>query len=253
LRHGQSEANVKGVIASNPDIAVKQYGLSPVGIEQAREAGRDLVQRYLRQYGEGEGGTPRPPVVVLLSSDLLRARQTAEIARDAILDHNNKRKQVEQGSVIDNVNIPLHAGNIVLETRLRERGFGDWDGTSDSNYQRVWEDDAVDSSHSRRGVESVDSVMSRATQAVIDWDQALSNLGKAEGEGDTPLVSSAPTPAPSVPPAVVVCIAHGDVLQILQAAFQKMDGTKHRTLPHLETATLRPLLLSEESGANSDS
>jgi probable phosphoglycerate mutase len=231
-------ANVEGVIASDPAIARTEFGLSPAGIDQAREAGRDFVQMYIREHGgggSGGGSAIARPVVALLASDLLRARETAEIVRDAILAHNIGRHASEAGGEQD-FDIPLHTGDVILETRLRERGFGEWDGTSDANYQRVWDDDAVDSSTARRGVEPVDSVMSRATQAVVDWDRALSSL--VDDEAGT----SGSAPAP---PACVIAVAHGDVLQILQTAFEKMDGTLHRTLPHLETATLRPLVLRD--------
>ena len=45
----------------------------------------------------------------------------------------------------------------------------------------------------------------------------------------------------------IVCVAHGDVLQILQTAFKKMDPSNHRSMENLEkkrkNATLRPLEL----------
>jgi probable phosphoglycerate mutase len=251
LRHGQSEANVRGIIASNPDVACASYGLSPAGIQQAQRAGEDFVRWYLGEFGssrcrDGDGdddsvddgdegrrtrGRRVVPAVAILTSDLLRARETSELVRDAIVAHNG-RVQREGGGSGDSSGatvIPVHTGDVIVETRLRERGFGEWDLTSDANYQRVWDDDAIDSSTSRRSVEPVDSVMRRATAAVAEWDQAL-----PEGSG-----------AADAPPAVVICVAHGDVLQILQTAFQKMDGTLHRTLPHLETATLRPLILKD--------
>ena len=71
-----------------------------------------------------------------------------------------------------------------------------------------------------RGVESVDSVMNRTTECILDWDTRLQNH-------------------------LIILVAHGDVLQITQTAFAKMDGSKHRNLDHLETATLRALELME--------
>ena len=46
---------------------------------------------------------------------------------------------------------------------------------------------------------------------------------------------------------MVICVAHGDVLQILQTAFAKIDGSLHRTLPHLETASLRQLIMESQT------
>ena len=194
LRHGQSEANVAGLIASNPEIACNQYGLSDMGQQQARKAGEDVVNSFLSR-GRYSG-------IAILSSDLLRAKETAALVKEAVLKKN----------------ISLWTDDIILEQRLRERGFGDWDGTSDSNYNEVWRDDAKDSSHTIKGVESVDDVMERATTCVLDWDSRLQNF-------------------------MVIGVAHGDVLQILQTAFQNMPGTNHRNLDHLETARLRPLML----------
>lgn len=205
LRHGQSQANVAKVIASSPAVACSQYGLSPMGVIQARQAGLDVVQCYLKLQ---EADVPLSGIC-LLSSDLLRARETADAVASAIKDHNERDAFLP---------IRLFNDNVILETRLRERDFGEWDLTSDANYENVWKDDAIDPSHTRRGVESVNSVMNRVSDCVLDWESRLENH-------------------------MVVCIAHGDVLQIMQTCFAKIDGSKHRTLEHLETASLRQLEL----------
>ena len=193
LRHGQSLANVAGLIAASPQIACENYGLSDLGWEQAKLAGTDVLEAY--RTGDYLG-------LVVLSSDLLRAFETATAVQQALVDEN----------------IPLYSGDVVLETRLRERGFGDWDGTSDANYAEVWKEDAIDPSHTIKGVESVVATMERTTGCILDWESRLENH-------------------------MIVCVAHGDVLQILQTAFEGKDGSLHRTLPHLETAKLRPLVL----------
>lgn len=190
LRHGQSLANVAHKICSNPDIACHAFGLSVIGQEQALAAAQDVVTQFQHRK------------LAIFSSDLLRAKQTAEI----VFQHAKAAK------------VPIHQDQVVLDTRLRERWFGDWDETSDINYEEVWKDDVRDSSHTFGGVESVDSVMERATQCIAEIDAQLENY-------------------------MVVVVAHGDVLQILQTAFCKLDGTHHRSLEHLETARLRPLIL----------
>ena len=86
LRHGQSQANVANIIASSPDIACSKYGLSPLGREQARQAGLDVVECYLQLYGD----TLPMTGICLLSSDLLRAKETAEAVASAINEHNNE-------------------------------------------------------------------------------------------------------------------------------------------------------------------
>ncbi|KAL3913350.1 MAG: hypothetical protein SGARI_000700 [Bacillariaceae sp.] len=210
LRHGQSKANVAGLIASSPDIACHQYGLSDVGKEQAAKAGQDLVARYEkdRLMSKSKSSPPPPEGIAILTSDLLRAKETAQLVARAVIDS------------AASIPIPLYCNDIIIDERLRERGFGEWDGGSDANYNEVWKDDAKDPSHTIRGVESVWSVTDRATECVVEWN----NNDELENHW-------------------IVCVAHGDVLQILQTAFSLMDPSQHRSLEHLETATLRPLQL----------
>ena len=205
LRHGQSEANVANIIASNPDIACSRYGLSRLGKKQATKAGQDVLDTCRLRAVNGRAFKG----ICVISSDLLRAKETAEAVRTAIL-----------GSLQEAIGDPigLHTGQVVFDTRLRERGFGEWDLTSDTNYKKVWEEDAMDPAHETKGVEAVISVMDRVSQFVIDWDERVNDH-------------------------MIICVAHGDVLQILQACFSKLDGSQHRTVDHLETATLRPLEL----------
>ena len=208
LRHGQSQANVAKLIASSPEIATKKYGLSEKGKEQAAKAVDDVIQNFHRINNEQRS---RPlKAVLFLASDLLRAEETAQIVQ---------RKLEEAGiPLYQNEDLGVKDG-FVIETRMRERWFGDWDETSDTNYANVWKDDAVDPNHKIKGVESVNEVMERITSCVQEWDQRVEDC-------------------------FIICVAHGDVLQILQTAFAKMDGSKHRTLEHLETAKLRCLKLA---------
>jgi glucosyl-3-phosphoglycerate phosphatase len=191
LRHGQSMANVEKIISSNPHIATTQHGLSPMGREQVQQAGQHVVAYYQANSYDG---------IVILSSDYRRARETAEYVQTSIQEAS------------------LPCSSVILDTRLRERWFGDWDGGSDTNYQNVWQEDAIDPSHTLRNVESVNSVIERTTCCIMEWDAKFQNH-------------------------LILLVAHGDVLQITQTAFARMDGSLHRSLPHLETATLRPLVL----------
>ena len=165
---------------------------------QAAVAGRAVLQ-LLHQRDESSRH------VQIVSSDLLRAVETAETVRKTLVEAS------------------MAVPDVILDKRLRERDFGGWDGTSDENYHKVWKDDAVDSSHTNHGVESVDHVMRRSTACVEDWNARL------------PVNTT------------VVLVAHGDVLQILQTAFLKRDGRKHRSVEHLETAQLRPLVLATDA------
>ena len=70
----------------------------------------------------------------------------------------------------------IHQDQVIVETRLRERWFGEWDGTSDQNYNKVWKEDATDASHTIKGVESVNQVMERTTQCILEWDERLASM-----------------------------------------------------------------------------
>lgn len=250
LRHGQSLANVAGLIASDPGVACHKYGLSDEGKKQAQKAGDQLVQDFLRVRKEQQPNNDSDNQnessvmgITIVTSDLLRAKETAQFAADAIHLHNSQCSESNDNSSV----IPLHSDAIVIDTRLRERGFGEWDGGSDVHYHDVWKDDAIDPSHTVRGVESVWSVTDRATTFVLEWDQNLA--AKADKEQQQAVVEAKRGDAAATASKPyyywVVCVAHGDVLQILQTAFSiDMDPSQHRSMEHLETAMLRPLELT---------
>lgn len=76
LRHGQSRANVAGVISSEPGVALgAAHGLTAAGLEQAESAAHDLVA-LARELGCG---------VAICSSDYSRAWQTACVAYSAVV------------------------------------------------------------------------------------------------------------------------------------------------------------------------
>ena len=95
MRHGQSKANARGIIVSRIENDRRgDYGLSELGRQQALAAAR---------------GCGLPGNTVIYSSDFSRAWQTAEIVR-----------------------AQLGALEIVIAEALRERRFGDWEGSATS-------------------------------------------------------------------------------------------------------------------------
>ena len=68
LRHGESLANVAGIISSDPKISIPRHGLSEKGKGQAQKTGAKLV------------ATLDGPVLIV-SSDFKRARETADLLR----------------------------------------------------------------------------------------------------------------------------------------------------------------------------
>ena len=114
--------------------------------------------------------------------------------------------------------VPTPEEGVELNVSLRERFFGELDGGPDTEYGSVWEHDASDADHTEYGSESVNSVILRTTKLVKNLDEK--HKGKA-----------------------IFLVAHGDVLQILQTAVEKLDPRGHRSLAHLDTACIRELVL----------
>jgi probable phosphoglycerate mutase len=185
LRHGESMANIEGIVVSTPENGIPKYGLS--------EEGRAQVKRSMTKANLNNeiNSTTR-----IISSDFKRAQETAELVHQ-LLSNNY---------------------TVTLDARLRERDFGNFELQSNINYQTVWDNDATDPSHTFDNTESANAVMQRATELVASFEN--------DYEGETFLL-----------------VAHGDTLQILQAAFKKYPASKQREMKHLETAEIRKLQL----------
>jgi len=172
LRHGQSLANVAKIISSDPSISTVQHGLSNLGKEQVSTSAQSFTQTYMNECQDRYKG------VAIFSSDFTRARETADIFAKTLLD----------------ANIPLFHNGVKHEVRLRERFFGDFNGKSDEHYQDVWEVDCTDPDHTEFGCESVNSVLVRMSQLILDIDNEINVVDDK--------------------PQKVILVAHGDVLQV---------------------------------------
>lgn len=176
MRHGQSNANVRGVIVSRIENDRRgDYGLSELGRQQVLAAARSCGL---------------PANTVICSSDFSRARQTAEIVRSH-----------------------LGAPEVVLAEALRERCFGDWEGSATGNYGRIWAADETNPCHADGNVEPAAAVLDRATAFIVDLERRYSARD-------------------------ILLVSHGDTLQILRAGFLRMSPSQHRSLPALETAEI---------------
>ena len=180
LRHGQSEANVQGLIASSAAEAYEGYGLTDLGRAQVRASVR----------GEVEAGR-LTHACHLVSSALLRARQSAD----------------EAAAVLGT--------SIRVDARLNERGFGELELTSDTQYARVWAEDRMNSAHARWGVESVESILRRVTELVRSL-------------------------AASDPAGRFLLCTHGDVASVLLCTTGGHALTDHRDVGALGNAEVRP-------------
>ena len=184
-----------------------QHGLSDVGKEQALLAGEMFAKQYIE---DNETSSNEYEGVAIFSSDFTRARETASLFCQQ-LQHSN---------------IPIYTNDIVLQTKLRERYFGELNGGPDDQYQKVWDVDCTNPNHKEFGVESANSVLERTTRLVVELDEQLSSSSEEQTKWK------------------VILVAHGDVLQIMQTGFLRHeDAARHRSLEHLETATIRGLPL----------
>lgn len=192
-----------------------QHGLSDVGKEQASLAGEMFAKQYLNNNEDGTSSSFNEQYegVAIFSSDFTRARETATLFSQQLQLHYSS--------------CAIYTDNIVLQTKLRERYFGDLNGGPDDQYQKVWDVDCKDPNHTEFSVESANCVLERTTGLVLELDDLLSSSSSA-----------------SEKKWKVILVAHGDVLQIMQTGFLRHeDASRHRSLEHLETATIRELTL----------
>ena len=133
IRHGESEANVADILLSHPKEGVINFGLSKKGKRQVKNSISKSKKSKLLDSD-----------VIIYSSDFLRARETAEIAKNL-----------------------LDAKKINFHKNLRERYFGKYDKTSLDNIKIAWEHDEKNPNHKHKGIESPNKVLKRIL-AVID-------------------------------------------------------------------------------------
>jgi len=149
IRHGQSTANVQGIISSLPSVGTKTHGLSEMGKDQARSSAKSIIRQI--------GGKKELEKLKIYSSDFTRAVQTAEEALNTVWE----LAQIEEQS----------KPTVQTDVRLRERFFGEFDGKSTKFYDEVWKFDVDDVHHTNFGVESVNSVVSRIRGLIIDLEE----------------------------------------------------------------------------------
>ena len=129
MRHGESLANQQAIIVSRPENARDGYGLTAKGVKQVRDS---AFRARLSQD------------ITIVSSDYLRARETAEIVADTL-------------RISKSIELTIH---------LRERNFGDWELSTDANYSKVWQQDKNYPDQSIDGVESVVETLARGVKAI---------------------------------------------------------------------------------------
>lgn len=180
LRHGESLANVQGIIISKPENGLTGYGLSAHGRQQVIDS---LV---LNQCLDNR--------TVIFASDFKRAKETAEIVQSILK--------------VNKINITM---------KLRERNFGELEKLSDYNYQSVWNEDLKSPDHHQFQVESVNDVLKRTTELIVELEKLYCNNN-------------------------ILLVAHCDVLKILECGFKSISPCLHRNIAELSTAEIRELI-----------
>mgnify|MGYP001612073627 CR=1 FL=1 len=182
IRHGESKANIANILLSHPKEGTLSFGLSPKGKKQVKISVSKSKKNKLLDSD-----------VIIYSSDFLRAKETAEIAKKL-----------------------LGIKKINFHKKLRERYFGKYDKTSLENIKIAWEHDKKNPNHKHKGVESPNKVLKRTLTVINELEKKYN--GKK-----------------------ILLVSHGDVLQILHTYFSKKPVSRHRHIPHLETAEIREL------------
>jgi broad specificity phosphatase PhoE len=178
MRHGESEANSHGLIISSPEKGCNDYGLTTRGRSQVLQSA---------------GNSSLDDSTIIISSDFKRTLETARLVAETI-----------------------NAKHVVTDTRLRERCFGELDGSSNSEYTWVWEQDRLDGRKTQRSIEPVTAVADRMLSLYREYE----NIHIAK---------------------TILIVSHGDPLQILISALRGHGTLFHRDIPHMETAEIRAL------------
>ncbi|MBI4095085.1 MAG: histidine phosphatase family protein [Candidatus Liptonbacteria bacterium] len=133
IRHGESQANVAGILLSHPREGTIRFGLSKKGKKQVKNS----ISKIKKSRLLGSD-------TIIYSSDFLRAKETAQIAKKS-----------------------LGARKINFHKNLRERYFGKFDKTAFGNLDEVYKHDKRNANHTHKGVESPNKVL-RRTVALIN-------------------------------------------------------------------------------------
>ena len=178
MRHGESLANVADKIVSLPENGLEGYGLSEIGREQAWDSAK---------------ASGLPTTTIVIASDFLRTRHTAGYACEA-----------------------LEAAPFRTHPGLRERAFGELEGTQGGEYDRVWALDDQDEQHCGFGAESPAELVRRLLQVIDELEEQHQD-------------------------ADILLVSHGDPLRFLQVAAANRPLTEHNQVRHFAPAEIRPL------------
>lgn len=193
LRHGQSTANVQGIISSARSLAGStKHGLTLLGIEQGKESAVSLVDMIADDMNNKDDSSTKQ--VYFYSSPFARAKETAEACLKGISQNQEVADKVKTLGLEVNDDISLDDG-------LMERFFGRLDGTELATYAYVWPVDMFEPTHTAFDVESVAAVSTRIRSTLLNIDSQHENGGNH-----------------------IVLASHADVCQITQVYAAGLDN-----------------------------
>ncbi len=186
MRHGHSVPNETGLIVSELDDGIKaEYGLTTKGQVQAKLAAELFILQNKNPIND----------TIIIHSPFSRAKQTAEILATEI------------------------GGKIFAkDDNLRERFFGDYELTSDKNYQLIWEQDRLNPDSTFVNSESPNAVQARMLKVIA----ACEKLDEEYGQ-------------------MIILVGHADSIHILETAFRNIDVQNHRDIPYIRNAEIHAL------------
>ena len=186
IRHGHSFPNEIGVIVSDLKDGIKaEYGLTLKGQAQVKLAAELFILQNKNPIADA----------IIIHSPFSRAKETAEILAQAI------------------------SGKIFAQNEnLRERFFGDYELTSDKNYQLIWEKDKLDPDSTFANSESPNVVQTRMLKVIAECEKLDEEYGQ-----------------------MILLVGHADSIHILETAFRNIEVQNHRDIPYIRNAEIRAL------------
>ena len=207
LRHGQSTANVAGVISSARSLAYSdKHGLTSLGYEQGKESASQLLE-FLKEEGAKSGDK-----LLFVTSPFARARQTAQACMDGLK---------EQADQVASVGVEVQE-EVVFEDRLMERFFGRLDNEAIYTYAYVWPLDGFNVTHTAFDVESVAAVCTRLLEVVERFESEYDGYH-------------------------IVWTSHADVLQIAQLYAANVENVGLFSSYRFKNGEVRPMRRTPDS------
>ena len=142
IRHGESKANVAGLIISDNKNGCNGYGLTMLGNEQSIKCGKQLNQ-FIQSNNFNINNC------YIYYSDFMRTKETAHNISDVIFSKYKDNYAFKNKHYNENI-------------LLRERYFGNFNNTTSKNYELVWKQDIIDGcSNNSNNIESTEMVVNR--------------------------------------------------------------------------------------------